>query len=126
MKHSLPVRLTTTDHVAPAVTALAVRGRRGQRVRLRFRPADGSQQVAVLGEVRAGGTRLMAVGSPRRYRNIRSGATYFLPYRIPGGARPTRWCMTAYDRAGHRSVTTCARVTVTRGRAGVRPARPFA
>ena len=42
VQHSVPVRLTTTDRVAPAITALAVRGRRGQRVRLRFRPADGS------------------------------------------------------------------------------------
>jgi hypothetical protein len=126
VRHSAPVTLTTTDHVAPTVTALAVRGSRGQRVRLRFRPADASQQVAVLGEVLAGGARLASVGSLRRFRNIQPHATYFLSFRLPAHAHPTRWCIAAYDRAGHRSTPSCARVTVTRGRVAARPARPFA
>jgi hypothetical protein len=41
VKHSRIVNLTTTDTQAPTVRALAVRGRVGQAVRLRFQPADG-------------------------------------------------------------------------------------
>jgi hypothetical protein len=126
VKHSAPISLTTPDTAAPTVRALAVRGRPGQRVRLRFRPSDASRQVAVRADVRRGNARLNAVGSLRRFRNITAHATYFLSYRIPTGARPTRWCVTVYDRAGHRSAASCASVTVTRRTAAARPARPFA
>jgi hypothetical protein len=125
VKHSRVVRLTTTDTRPPAVRALAVRGRVGQRVRLRFQPADGSRQVAVLAEVRSAAGRIATVGSPRRFRNIGAHTTYFLSFRIPSAPQPVSWCMTAYDRAGHRSAPSCARVTVTAHRAAVRPARAF-
>jgi hypothetical protein len=125
VKHSRIVSLTTTDTRAPTVRALAVRGRVGQAVRLRFQPVDGSRQVAVLGEVHGAGGRLATVGSLRRFRNIGARTTYFLSYRIPASPRPVAWCITAYDRAGHRSATSCARVTVTAHRAAVRPARAF-
>jgi hypothetical protein len=107
------------------VRALAVRGRVGQRVRLRFRPADASRQVAVLAEVRGAGGRVASVGSPRRFRNIGARTTYFLSFRIPSAPRPLSWCVSAYDRAGHRSAPSCAKVTVTARRAAVPPARAF-
>jgi hypothetical protein len=126
VRHSATVALTTTDHVAPTVAALTVRGQRGQRVRLRFRPAEASQQVAVLAEVRSGSARLASIGSVRQFRNIRPHTTYFLSFRMPPHGHPTRWCIAAYDRAGHRSERSCARVTVTRRRAAAPAARPFA
>jgi hypothetical protein len=125
VRHSAPVRVATTDTVAPTARALAARGKRGQRVRLRFQPTEGSLQVAALAEVLAGSQRIARAGSVRRYRNITAGATYFFSFRVPTGVRPTSWCVHLYDRAGHRSERRCSKITVTVGTARTLAARPF-
>ena len=125
VRHSAPVRVATTDTVAPTARALAARGRRGQRIRLRFQPTEGSLQVAALAEVLAGSRPIARVGSVRRFRNITAGATYFFSFRVPTGVRPTSWCVRLYDRAGHRSERRCGTITVTVGAARTPAARPF-
>jgi hypothetical protein len=126
VRHSAPVRVATTDTVAPTVHARAARGRRGQRIRLRFKPTEGSLQVAALAEVLVGSQRIARVGSVRRFRNVTARATYFFSFRVPTGVRPTSWCVRVYDRAGHRSERRCSTITVTVGTARTPAARPFA
>ena len=65
-----------------------------QRIRLRFRPAEDSLQVAALGEVLAGTTRIARAGSLRRFRNITAGADLLLlvPRCRPACARPAGAC----------------------------------
>ncbi|MDX6377639.1 MAG: hypothetical protein QOE98_1942, partial [Gaiellaceae bacterium] len=118
VRRSAPVRVRTTDTVAPTVKALVAKGRRGQRIRLRFRPVDASLQVAALAEVMAGGKRIARSGSLRRLRNITAGTTYFFSFRVPRSPRATSWCIRLYDRAGHRSARQCSPL-----RLSVRPAR---
>jgi secreted trypsin-like serine protease len=118
VRHSAPVRVATTDTTAPAAKPLVAKGKRGQRIRLRFRPVENSLQVAAFGEVLSGSRRIARAGSVRRFRNISAGQTYFFSFRVPTGARPTSWCVRVYDRAGHRSERRCASIRLT-----VRPAR---
>ena len=125
VRHSTPVRVTTTDTAAPTVKTLVARGKRGQRIRLRFRPAENSLQVAVLGEVLAGDRRIARTGSVRRFRNITAGQTYFFSFRMPTGVRATSWCVRVYDRAGHRSERRCADIRLTATPARAPAARPF-
>ncbi len=125
VRHSAPVRVTTSDTTAPAAKPLVARGKPGQRVRLRFRPADNSLQVAALGEVLAGTRRIARVGSLRRLRNITAGRTYFFSFRLPTGVRATSWCIRVYDRAGHRSERRCADIRLTARVARAPSARPF-
>jgi hypothetical protein len=125
VRHSAAVRVTTTDTTAPSVRALAAKGKRGQRIRLRFRPVENSLQVAAIGEVMAGTRRIALTGSARRLRNITSGATYFFSFRLPPGRRATSWCIRLYDRAGHRSERTCAGIRLTATTAPTPSARPF-
>jgi hypothetical protein len=125
VRRSVPVRVTTTDTVAPTVRALPAKGRRGQRIRLRFRPADASRQVAALVEVLAGDRRISRAGSVRRFRNITAGTTYFFSFRVPTSPRATSWCIRLYDRAGHRSARQCSPVRRSAGAARTPAARPF-
>jgi hypothetical protein len=125
VRHSVPVRVATTDTTAPAAKPLVAKGKRGQRIRLRFRPVENSLQVAALGEVMAGSQRIARAGSLRRFRNITAGQTYFFSFRVPTGVRATSWCVRVYDRAGHRSERRCAPVRLTATPARAPAARPF-
>ena len=125
VRHSAPVRLTTTDTTAPSVRALPARGRPGQRIRLRFRPTEDSLQISALAEVLAGSERIARAGAVHRLRNVSAGATYFFSFRVPTGVRPTSWCVQVYDRAGHRSERRCSSITVTVGPARTPAAHPF-
>jgi Trypsin len=125
VRHSASVRVTTADTTAPTVRALSARGKRGQRIRLRFRPTEASRQVAAHMEVLAGSTPIARAGSVRRFRNITAGATYFFSFRVPTGVRPTSWCIRLYDHAGHRSARRCGAITVTHAAARAPAARPF-
>jgi secreted trypsin-like serine protease len=125
VRHSAPVRVTTTDTTAPAAKPLVARGKRGQRIRLRFRPVENSLQVAALAEVMAGGRSIARVGSVRRLRNITAGQTYFFSFRLPTGVRATSWCVRVYDRAGYRSERRCADIRLTATPARAPSARPF-
>lgn len=126
VRHSAPVRVATTDTAAPTAKPLVAKGKRGQRIRLRFRPAENSLQVAALAEVMAGSRRIARTGSVRRFRNISAGQTYFFSFRLPTGVRVTRWCVRVYDRAGHRSERRCADIWLTATPARAPSARPFA
>ena len=119
------MRVATTDTAAPAAKPLVARGKRGQRIRLRFRPVENSLQVAALGEVMAGSRRIARVGSVRRFRNITAGQTYFFSFRVPTGVRSTSWCVRVYDRAVHRSERRCADIRLTAMPARAPAARPF-
>ena len=125
VRHSAPVRVATTDTTAPTAKPLVAKGERGQRIRLRFRPAENSLQVAALGEVLAGTTRIARTGSLRRFRNISARQTYFFSFRIPTGVRATSWCVRVYDRAGHRSERRCAAIRLSATPARAPSARPF-
>jgi hypothetical protein len=125
VRRSAPVRVTTTDTTAPTVRPLAARGKRGQRIRLRFRPFDASMQVAALAEVLDHGRRVVRVGSVHRLRNITARTTYFFSFRVPTGRHVTTWCIRLYDRTGHRSERRCSSIRVTSTVAHAPVARPF-
>ena len=125
VRHTAPVRVATTDTAAPTGRPLGARGKRGQRIRLRFRPVENSLQVAALGEVLAGSQRIARIGSLRRLRNITAGQTYFFSFRLPPAPQATSWCIRLYDRARHRSERRCAGIRLTATTARAPAARPF-
>ena len=94
VRHSAPVRVDHHRHRrADRPSRWSAKGKRGQRIRLRFRPVENSLQVAALAEVMAGDRRSPASGRCAASATSRPAQTYFFSFRVPTGVRPTSWCV---------------------------------
>ncbi|MHB8641846.1 MAG: S8 family peptidase [Gaiellaceae bacterium] len=98
-----------TDNAAPTIHALASSGRHGASVALRFDAADSSGSVSVHAVVYRGAAVVFRATTP-----LEPTATHTLTWQAPGArtASPLRFCVTAKDRAGNESASSCAPISL--------------
>jgi subtilisin family serine protease len=98
-----------TDNVAPTIHAVASSGRRGAPVALRFDVADSSGSVSVHAVVYRGSAVVFRATTP-----LQPTATHTLAWHAPAAhsAGPFRFCVTARDRAGNESPSSCAPISL--------------
>ncbi len=99
------------DVVAPTVTALAGKGRKGRTTKLLSRISDDSGEVAVLEEVKLRG-KVVARFKQVWFSAGSRGRTIAIAWRVPATATGTyQHCVRAVDRAGNKT-TSCARIQI--------------
>jgi len=103
--------VTFADRRRPYASALPGRGRRSTTMNLQFRAWDSrgaSREELMVG---SGRVRLERAEVPMRAVSFRR--IYSVPWRVPAAAQRTeRLCVTAFDRSGRHSPTSCAPLTL--------------
>jgi subtilisin family serine protease len=96
----------------PTVKALSAAGRHGRRVQLRYRLADDGGEARTLVEVHFGPFVVFKLRRP--FAAALRPAVRSVGWRAPSGRRFAasgyRFCVRAWDRAGHASAPSCARI----------------
>jgi hypothetical protein len=105
--------VTFADRRRPYVVALPGAGRPGRWHELKFRAWDASGMSRELLAVRAGRTTVVKDAVP--LRSVRFSRIVSVAWKVPASARrgSDRFCVTAFDRRGKRSPTSCAVLGVT-------------
>jgi hypothetical protein len=98
-----------SDTAAPTIHAVASSGRRGAPVTLRFETADSSGSVAVHAVVYRGTSTIFTTTTKLEPTSIHA-----LLWQAPGvlNAIPLHFCVTATDRAGNESASSCAPISL--------------
>ncbi len=103
------------DTSAPAVRALASRGRRGKPAQLRYVVRDDSGKSTESVAVYRRGKVIARLKRPLGPAEAGKALYYFVTWRVPpklsGGL--LRFCVRATDAAGNRSKTSCASLKIT-------------
>ena len=100
------------DLVAPMVTALAGKGQKGRTMRLLSRVSDDSGEVGLLEEVKLRG-KVIARFKQVWFSSASRGRTVAIAWQVPAAAKGTyQHCVRAVDRAGNRTASSCARISV--------------
>ncbi|MFN2467700.1 MAG: S8 family serine peptidase [Gaiellaceae bacterium] len=100
------------DTVRPRAKAIASRGRRGKQLKLFSQASDDSGVVRITETVKKGARRVTTIRTG--YTRTKPNTTYFLLWKPP----PTlvgalQHCVQAFDRAGNRSASSCAKLTIS-------------
>ena len=99
------------DREAPTVKALAATGTPGKPMFLMYNVADNSNKTSETVSVYRGASLVWRTTVP--LREITSGATYKVAYRVPPGAAGTfRFTVQARDAAKNASSPSSARITI--------------
>jgi hypothetical protein len=105
--------LVSKDIMKPMVQTFPAKAHRGTRARLRFAASDDSGRIAFTIRILAAARPALAViriplgpVDPAKLRSV----AWQVPAKLP--ARRLRFCVNAVDRAGNRSVRSCAPLTV--------------
>ena len=100
------------DLVAPTVTALAGKGQKGRTLKLLSRVSDDSGEVGVLEEVKLRG-KIVARFKQVWFSSAARGRTVAIAWKVPASATGTyQHCVRAVDRAGNKTASSCARISV--------------
>ena len=111
VKRSSTATVTLADRRRPYAVALPGRGRHNAAVNLQFRVWDSKGASREDLTVAGGRVRLERAQVPMRVVSFRRILS--VPWRVPRSApRVERLCVTAFDRSGRRSPTSCAPLTV--------------
>lgn len=97
-----------TDKKAPTAQALSSTGARASTAKLRFRIYDDSGVAKAVATVKRDGS---VVGTAKTgFGPVAYGSVYYVGWQVPRAAPKGRYtfCVTAFDRAAHRSTSTCA------------------
>jgi uncharacterized repeat protein (TIGR02543 family) len=105
--------VTFADRRRPYVVALAHAAHRGRPVNLQFRAWDATGRSREVLTVRSGNALLVSDSVPLRLVAFRRVVS--VGWKVPATARrgADRFCVTALDRSGRRSPTSCAALTVS-------------
>ncbi|HEY6016324.1 MAG TPA: hypothetical protein VIU16_06025, partial [Gaiellaceae bacterium] len=100
------------DVARPKTGALKTNAKRGTVAKLRFRIYDDRGVASASLQVKQG---TKVVGSTKSgFGPVAYGLTYYLPWRVPKTVRGSlSFCVTARDRAGNVSKTSCAPLSVS-------------
>jgi subtilisin family serine protease len=106
---SAPFRTAVVDKQAPTVQAAPSSGRWGQKVGLRVTADDGSGSVALHVAVFAGSTL-----ASRMSTGLQPVSVHSVDWQAPRvrDGRTYHFCVTATDRAGNRSASSCAQIAL--------------
>ena len=100
------------DIVAPTISALASKGRKGRAIRLLSRVSDDSGEVRVVEEIKLG-RKVVARLKPVWFSAAARSKTIAVAWKAPASATGAyQHCARAVDRAGNSSPATCARVVL--------------
>jgi hypothetical protein len=106
-------RVGGTDTVRPTARALPSSGRSGARVKLRFRSSDDSGKTSVQVVVYQGSKLLESGTTSMAFRGYKldliDAVVWYPPSSLKGRFR---FCVTAIDPAGNRSVRSCSVVAL--------------
>ena len=98
------------DIVAPTISALASKGRKGRAIRLLSRVSDDSGEVSVVEEIKLG-RKVVARLKPVWFSAAARSKTIAVAWKAPASATGAyQHCARAVDRAGNSSAASCARV----------------
>ena len=100
------------DIVAPTISALASKGRKGGAIRLLSRVSDDSGEVSVVEEIKLG-RKVVARLKPVWFSAAARSKTVAVAWKAPASATGAyQHCVRAVDRAGNSSAASCARVVL--------------
>ena len=100
------------DIVAPTISALASKGRKGRAIRLLSRVSDDSGEVRVVEEIKLG-RKVVARLKPVWFSAAARSKTIAVAWKAPASATGAyQHCARAVDRAGNSSPASCARVVL--------------
>ena len=100
------------DIVAPTISALASKGRKGRAIRLLSRVSDDSGEVRVVEEIKLG-RKVVARLKPVWFSAAARSTTVAVAWKAPASATGAyQHCARAVDRAGNSSPASCARVVL--------------
>ena len=100
------------DIVAPTISALASKGRKGRAIRLLSRVSDDSGEVSVVEEIKLG-RKVVARLKPVWFSAAARSKTVAVAWKAPASATGAyQHCVRAVDRAGNSSPASCARVVL--------------
>lgn len=100
------------DIVAPTISALASKGRKGRAIRLLSRVSDDSGEVRVVEEIKLG-RKVVARLKPVWFSAAARSKTVAVAWKAPASATGAyQHCARAVDRAGNSSPASCARVVL--------------
>ena len=100
------------DIVAPTISALASKGRKGRAIRLLSRVSDDSGEVSVVEEIKLG-RKVVARLKPVWFSAAARSKTVAVAWKAPASATGAyQHCVRAVDRAGNSSAASCARVVL--------------
>ena len=100
------------DIVAPTISALASKGRKGRPIALRSRVSDDSGEVSVVEEIKLG-RKVVARLKPVWFSAAARSKTVAVAWKAPKTASGAyQHCVRAVDRAGNSSAASCARVVL--------------
>lgn len=100
------------DVVAPTVTALGGKGRKGRTIKLLSRVSDDSGEVGVLEVVKLRG-KVVARFKTTWFTSATRDKTVSIAWKLPPNAsKGYQHCVRAVDRAGNRTTSSCAPIQV--------------
>jgi len=100
------------DIVAPTISALASKGRKGRAIRLLSRVSDDSGEVRVVEEIKLG-RKVVARLKPVWFSAAARSKTVAVAWKAPASATGAyQHCARAVDRGGNSSPASCARVVL--------------
>ena len=100
------------DIVAPTISALASKGRKGRPIALRSRVSDDSGEVSVVEEIKLGRKVIVRL-KPLWFSAAARSKTVVVAWKAPKTASGAyQHCVRAVDRAGNSSAASCARIVL--------------
>ena len=100
------------DTVRPRAKAIASKGKRGKQLKLFSQASDDSGVVRITETVKKGARNVTTIRTG--YTRTKPNTTYFLlwkpPPRLVGALQH---CVQAFDRAGNKSASSCAKLTIS-------------
>src|SRR5207302_3112145 len=104
---------TVVDTIPPKAKAIKSTGVRGKQVHLLSQASDDSGQVQITDTVKKGSKTLAIIKTG--LAATKPGVTYFVLWKAPVSVLGAlTHCVQAFDKAGNKSVSSCASLTITK------------